>query len=58
MIEMYRRLFAEAGAKLGIVDWDEAILHAHKYLPFAEESTPQYVEEMRGHRRWRRCGLR
>ena len=48
MIEMYRRLFAEAAAKLGVANWDEAILHAHKYLPFAEESTPQYVEEMRG----------
>ncbi len=48
MIEMYHRLFSEAGAKLGIANWDEAVLHAHKYLPFAEESTPQYVEEMRG----------
>jgi isopenicillin-N N-acyltransferase-like protein len=48
MIEMYRRLFVEAGVKLGLDNWEEAILHAHKYLPFAEESTPQYVEEMRG----------
>ncbi|MCX6072214.1 MAG: C45 family autoproteolytic acyltransferase/hydrolase [Chloroflexi bacterium] len=48
MIEMYQRLFVEARAELGIANWDEAILHAHKYLPFAEESTPQYVDEMRG----------
>lgn len=48
MIEIYRRLFVEAGGKLGLDSWEEAILHAHKYLPFAEESTPQYVDEMRG----------
>ncbi len=48
MVEMYRRLFAEASVELGIANWEEAILHAHKYLPFAEESTPQYVDEMRG----------
>jgi isopenicillin-N N-acyltransferase-like protein len=48
MIEMYRSLFVQAGAKLGLNSWEEAILHAHKYLPFAEESTPQYVDEMRG----------
>jgi len=48
MIDMYRRLFVEAGSKLGLDSWEEAILHAHKYLPFAEESTPQYVDEMRG----------
>lgn len=48
MIEMYRRLFTQAGAELGLESWKEAILHAHKYLPFAVESTPQYVDEMRG----------
>jgi len=48
MIDMYRRLFVQAGTKLGLDSWEEAILHAHKYLPFAEESTPQYVDEMRG----------
>jgi isopenicillin-N N-acyltransferase-like protein len=48
MIEMYRRLFTDAAPKLGLSGWDEAILHAHKYLPFAEESTPQYVDELRG----------
>jgi isopenicillin-N N-acyltransferase-like protein len=47
-IKMYQRLFSEAAAKLGIASWDEALLQAHKYLPFAEESTPQYVEELRG----------
>jgi len=48
MIAMYQQLFHDAAAKLGIGSWGEAILHAHKYLPFAEESTPQYVEEVRG----------
>jgi isopenicillin-N N-acyltransferase-like protein len=27
--------------------WPEAILQAHKYLPFAQELTPRYVEELR-----------
>lgn len=48
MIEMYQRLFVQAASSLGLDSWEEAILHAHKYLPFAMESTPQYVEEMRG----------
>lgn len=48
MIRMYRRIFVDAADSLGLASWDEAILHAHKYLPFARESTPQYVDEMRG----------
>jgi isopenicillin-N N-acyltransferase-like protein len=28
--------------------WDSALIQARKYLPFAEERYPQYVEEMRG----------
>jgi isopenicillin-N N-acyltransferase-like protein len=27
--------------------WPEAVLQAHKYLPFAQELTPRYVEELR-----------
>jgi isopenicillin-N N-acyltransferase-like protein len=48
MLAVYRRYFEEEAEKIGIADWDEAILHARKYLPFAEESLPQYVEELQG----------
>lgn len=48
MLSVYRRYFEEDGDKIGIAGWDEAILHARKYLPFAEESVPQYVEELEG----------
>jgi isopenicillin-N N-acyltransferase-like protein len=48
MIETYRRLLDLAGAEIGLDSWQEAILHAHKYLPFAQESTPECVEELRG----------
>jgi isopenicillin-N N-acyltransferase-like protein len=48
MLTTYRRYFDQDGDRIQIADWDEAILHARKYLPFAEENTPQYVEELRG----------
>jgi isopenicillin-N N-acyltransferase-like protein len=48
MVGVYRRYFGQQGEKIGIADWDEAILQARKYLPFAEESVPQYVEELEG----------
>ena len=48
MIASYRRMFEDEGNRLAITDWDEAILHARKYLPFAEESVPQYVDELQG----------
>ncbi len=48
MLATYRRYFADEGDQIQISDWKEAILHARKYLPFAEESTPQYVDELRG----------
>jgi isopenicillin-N N-acyltransferase like protein len=44
----YRGLFQSEADRLHIYSWEEAILHARKYLPFAEESVPQYVEELRG----------
>ena len=44
----YRGLFQSEAVRLQIHSWGEAILHARKYLPFAEESMPQYVEELRG----------
>jgi isopenicillin-N N-acyltransferase-like protein len=48
MLSVYRRYFEEDSDKIAIADWDEAVLHARKYLPFAEESVPQYVEELEG----------
>jgi isopenicillin-N N-acyltransferase-like protein len=48
MLETYRRYFEEEADRIQIASWDEAILHARKYLPFAEESVPQYVEELQG----------
>lgn len=48
MLATYRRYFEREGEKIGIADWDEAVLHARKYLPFAEESVYQYVQELQG----------
>jgi isopenicillin-N N-acyltransferase-like protein len=47
-LDTYRGLFQSEAERLHIYSWAEAILHARKYLPFAEESVPQYVEELRG----------
>jgi len=44
MVETYRTMIAR-GANLS---WDEAILQSRKYLPFIEESYPQYLEELQG----------
>ncbi len=30
------------------ISWQQAVLQARKYLPFAEEFYPQYVEELYG----------
>ena len=48
MLATYRRHFDNEGERLRINSWREATLHARKYLPFAEESVPQYVEELQG----------
>lgn len=48
MLVTYRRYFETDGKRIGIADWSEATLHARKYLPFAEESVPQYVDELQG----------
>jgi len=48
MLSVYRRYFDEEAERIGITGWSEAILHARKYLPFAEESVPHYVEELQG----------
>ncbi len=46
-IENARQLLADAYDSLQL-DWDGALIQARKYMPFAEERYPQYVEEMRG----------
>lgn len=48
MVEVYRRLFREASAELGVADWSDGIRIARRYLPFIDAALPQYVEEMRG----------
>ncbi len=42
-----RKLLTDAYDILQL-DWDGALIQARKYLPFAEERYPQYVEELRG----------
>jgi isopenicillin-N N-acyltransferase-like protein len=47
MLAVYRSGFETAYDELQLT-WDEAILQARKYYPFAEESMPQYVAEVEG----------
>jgi isopenicillin-N N-acyltransferase-like protein len=47
MLHTYKRTFEEAYDDLEMT-WDDAILQARKYYPFAMEYTPQYVEELKG----------
>lgn len=47
MTEIYRHSFEVSYAQVRLT-WDQAVLQAKKYYPFAEEHTPQYVEELRG----------
>ncbi len=46
-IENARILLANAYDTLQL-NWEGALIQARKYLPFAEERYPQYVEEIRG----------
>jgi len=46
-IQNSRHLLAESYDSLQL-DWDGALIQARKYLPFAEERYPQYVEELHG----------
>ena len=46
-VETARKLFKQAYNDLGLT-WEGAQIQARKYLPFAQESYPQYVEEMQG----------
>lgn len=48
MLATYRRYFALESERIAIAGWNEAILHARKYLPFCEQHVPQYVEELAG----------
>lgn len=47
MIQTYKAAFHEAYDEIGL-SWDDAILQASKYYPFAQEHTPKYVEELEG----------
>jgi isopenicillin-N N-acyltransferase-like protein len=46
-IENARKLLAEAYKELELT-WEGAQIQARKYLPFAQERYPQYVDEMQG----------
>ena len=47
MLDSYRASFLVAYDELRLT-WEEAILQGLKYYPYAQESTPQYVEELEG----------
>ena len=42
-----KKMIADTYEQLSL-DWDGAIIQSRKYLPFAEERYPQYVDEIRG----------
>lgn len=46
-VENARQLLKDAFEQLQLT-WEGAVIQSHKYMPFAEERYPQYVEEMRG----------
>lgn len=46
MVANVRAFLDETYAQIRL-SWPEAILQSHKYLPFAQELTPRYVEELR-----------
>src|SRR5688572_7026016 len=47
MIQIYKAAFIEAYDELELT-WEDGILQASKYYPFAQEYTPQYVDELEG----------
>jgi isopenicillin-N N-acyltransferase-like protein len=47
MLKVYRTTFEDAFDEVQLT-WEEAILQANKYYPYAQEHTPQYVEELEG----------
>ena len=46
-VDNARRLLADAYEELELT-WEGAQIQARKYLPFAQERYPQYVDEMAG----------
>jgi len=47
MLDVYRQSFSIAYDEIRLT-WEDARLQADKYYPFAQEHTPQYVEELDG----------
>jgi isopenicillin-N N-acyltransferase-like protein len=47
MLKSYRKTFEDAYDELQLT-WEEAVLQANKYYPYAQEHTPQYVQELEG----------
>lgn len=47
MLKVYRATFEDAYDEVQLT-WDEAILQANKYYPYAQQHTPRYVEELAG----------
>jgi isopenicillin-N N-acyltransferase-like protein len=47
MLAIYKDTFVSAYDEIELT-WDEAVLQSLKYYPFAQEYTPQYVEELEG----------
>jgi len=47
MLNIYKTSFEVAYDSIGWT-WEEAVLQANKYYPYALEHTPQYVEELKG----------
>jgi isopenicillin-N N-acyltransferase-like protein len=47
MLAVYRQTFETAYRQLRLT-WEDAVLQAKKYYPFAEEHTPRYVAELEG----------
>jgi isopenicillin-N N-acyltransferase like protein len=47
MLDVYRQAFKIAYEEIHLT-WDDAVLQADKYYPYAQEHTPQFVEELSG----------
>ena len=47
MLAVYKASLADAYDALQLT-WEEAVLQGKKYYPYAQESMPQYVDELRG----------
>ncbi len=47
MLSVYKDSFQSSFDQLRL-EWDEAVLQANKYYPFAQEHMPQYIDELDG----------